>query len=140
MRVSRDEAREVAIVALLLVAGLRVISGVVQLVEELDRSYTWESLAGRFLAPVGSTLGIFVFAAAMLAALSPSGSVSGTLMSRTRDASGLVGILGVASSLLSLTTGFSATGRVWFALINGFAAIVLGFAGWWILRNLDPER
>ncbi|NNC79606.1 MAG: hypothetical protein HKN94_05580 [Acidimicrobiales bacterium] len=140
MQVSRDEAREVAVVALLLVAGLRVLSGVVQLIEEFDREHTWESLAGRFLAPVGSTLGLFVFGAAMIVALSPSGSVSRRVMRAARDGSGFVGLLGVASSLLSLTTGFSTTGRIWFALINGFAATVLGFTGWWLLRNLDPNR
>lgn len=140
MRFSRDEAREIAIVALLLVAGLRVLSGVVQLVEEMDREHTWQSLAGRLLAPVGSTLGLLVFAAAMIAALSPSGSVSRRVMSSARDGSGVVGVLGVASSMLGLTTGFSATGRLWFVLINGFAATVLGFTGWWILRNLDPSR
>lgn len=140
MKVSRDEAREVAIVALLLVAALRVASGVVQLVEELDRQHTWDSLAGRFLAPVGSTLGLLVFAAAMIAALSPSGSISRRVMTSARDSSGFVGLLGVASSLLSLTTGSSTTGRIWFALINGFAATVLGIAGWWVLRNLEPAR
>ena len=53
MRLSRDEAREIACTALLLAVALRVFSGVLQVVQELERDWTVRSALGRFLAPVG---------------------------------------------------------------------------------------
>ena len=48
---------------------------------------------------------------------------------------------GIISVLNSLVFGFgSVIGRIWFASLNGFAAVVLGAAAWWILNSFDPNR
>ena len=141
MRISRDEAREIAITALLLAIGLRFGSGLVQGIEELGREWTWRSLAGRVFAPIGSSIGLMALGVGLLAALSPSGSVSTRLLRVTRFTAGAVTVLGVAAALNSLTAGFSGwEGRLWFSMMNGLTAAVLAGAAWWILYNLDPDR
>jgi len=141
MRISRDEAREIAITALLLAIVLRVGSGLVQGIEEVGRDWTWRSVLGRIFAPISSSIGLMALGAGLLAALSPSGSVSPRLLALTRLATGVVAILGVAAALNSLTAGFSGwEGRLWFSMMNGMTAAVLAGAAWWILTNLDPER
>lgn len=141
MGISRDEAREIAITALLLAIGLRIGSGVVQGIEELDRGWTGRSVADRLFAPMGSSIGIMALGAGLLAALSPVGGVSPRIVSFTRLTTGVVALLGVAAALNSLTDGFSGwAGRLWFSMMNGMTAAVLAGAAWWILTNLDPER
>ncbi|NNF68284.1 MAG: hypothetical protein HKN01_00815 [Acidimicrobiia bacterium] len=141
MRISRDEAREIAITALLLAIALRIGSGLVQGIDEVSRDWTTRSLLGRILAPIGSTIGIMTLGQALLAALSPAGSVSARLVGLSRAAAAVVAVLGVMAALNSLTAGFSNwTDRLWFAMANGMTAAVLGGAAWWILTNLDPER
>lgn len=141
MRISRDEAREIAITALLLAVALRIGSGVVQGVEEVGREWTLRSLLGRVFAPIGSTIGIMTLGLALLAALSPSGSVSTRLLGVARAATAVVAVLGVAAALNSLTAGFSGwAGRLWFSMMNGLTAAVLAGAAWWILTNLDADR
>ena len=141
MKVSRDEAREVAAVALALTIGLRILSGVVQVIDELNRGWTWGSLAGRFLAPVGSTMGLLTLALVMLLVLSPNGSVSPAVFRATRYITVVVAVLGALSVVNSLTAGLgSVASRLWFVLLNGSAAAVLGGAAWWIITRFDPDR
>lgn len=141
MRVSRDEAREIAIYALLITAGLRALSGVVQLIEELDRAWTYSSALGRLLAPVGTTIGLLVFGATLVGVLSPSGSVDGRLVRLAGAAAGIVALLGVVAVINNFSSGFNAVlSRVWFAMIEPMAATLLGATGWWLVRNLDSER
>lgn len=141
MRLSRDEAREVAVTALLLTIGFRLLAGVFQVIEELQHEYTTRSVIGRLLAPVGSTIGILSLAAVLLVALSPTGSIGRGVQVATERVVGLVMLMGAASVLNSLTSGFGGlANRLWFTMINGVAALVLSAAGWWILRNLDPDR
>ncbi len=141
MSLSRDEAREVAAVAIALVIGLRILAGVFQVLDELSGAWDARSLLGRFLAPVGSTLGILTLALALLVVLSPSGSIERRTFNGARQISAIVTVLGLLSVLNSLVFGFSAfLSRVWFTAINGFAALLLGAAAWWILQNFDPSR
>ncbi len=111
------------------------------MVDELSRGWTWRSLLGRFLAPVGSTMGLLVLALVLLIVLSPKGSVSNPLFRTARIQSLLVFALGSVSVLNSLSSGFgSFVSRLWFSLINGFAAVVLAGAAYWIIANFDPDR
>lgn len=141
MSLSRDEAREIAAIALMLTMGLRLLAGVVQVIEEAQRDYDWRSLLGRLLAPVGSTLGILSLALALLLVLSPPGSIS---MRSTRFSTNLVGFiafLGGVSVINGLTTDSASwSGSLSFVLINGFAAAILAGAAWWILTNFDAQR
>lgn len=141
MRISRDEAREIAITALLLAVALRIGSGFVQGLEELGRDWSTRSLLGRILAPIGSTIGILTLGVALLAALSPAGSVSLRLFGLARRTAAAVALLGLAAALDSLTEGFTNwTDRLWYSMTNGMTAAVLAGAAWWILTNLDPDR
>jgi hypothetical protein len=141
MSLSRDEAREIAAVALMLTIGLRIAAGVFQLIEEAQRESTWRSLLGRFLAPVGSTLGLLALALALLLVLSPTGSISMRAMRLSTNIVGFIAVLGAVSVVNGLTSGLGdVLNRLWFVLINGFAAAILGGAAWWILRNFDPQR
>ena len=106
MRLSRDEAREVAVTALLLAIVFRVLAGVFQAVEELGRENTWRSVLGRFLAPLGSSLGLLAIGVALLVALSPTGSVSGRLSLLTQRVLGVVALFGAVAVLNGLTSDF----------------------------------
>lgn len=141
MRISRDEAREIAVTALLLAIALRIGSGILQGVDEIGRNWTARSLLGRVLAPIGSTIGIMTLGVALLVALSPAGSVSARLFAVARPTAAVVTLLGVAAALNSLTGGITDwTDRLWFSMSNGVTAAVLAGAAWWILVNLDPDR
>ena len=141
MRISRDEAREIAITALLLAVALRIGSGLLQGLEEVGRDWTTRSLLGRIFAPIGSTIGIMTLGLALLTALSPSGSVSTRLFNLARVSAAVVAALGLAAASNGLTEGFGEwTNRLWFAMTNGMTAAVLGGAAWWILANLDQDR
>ena len=141
MSLSRDEAREVAAIAIALVIGLRILAGVFQALDELGGAFDARSLLGRFLAPVGSTLGILTLALALLVVLSPNGSIERRTYVTAQRIAAVVSILGVLSVLNSLVFGFGGfVGRVWFTSINGFAALLLGSAAWWILTQFDGDR
>lgn len=140
MGLSRDEAREVAAVALMLTMSLRLLAGVFQVLDELSRAWTFQSVLGRFLAPVGSTLGILGLALALLFVLSPPGSISMRSGWLAKALCGLVGILGAVSVLNGLIGVGTLAGRIWFTLINGASAAVLGSAAFLILLKFDPDR
>ncbi len=141
MTVSRDEAREVAIVGILIAIALRVGAGVFQLIEEATGAWTTASLAGRFFAPIGSTVGMLTLACVLIVVLSPSGAVSTGVIAAVQKAALAVTALGVGSTLYTLVFSFSdALAKLWFAMINGLAAATLAGTGWWILRNFDPDR
>lgn len=140
MGLSRDEAREVAAVALMLTIGLRLLAGIFQVLDEFSRQWTPGSVLGRLLAPIGSTIGILTLALALLITLSPKGSIS--MRSRTLSVglSGTISVLGAVSVINGLAGPGTAFGRIWFSMINGAAAAVLAGAAWWILRNHDDAR
>ncbi len=141
MSISRDEAREIAIVGLLATVGLRIGAGVFQLIDELDGQWTVRSLLGRLFAPIGSTVGILTLGAVLLIVLSPSGSVTPGVVRACRRVAALVTLFGVAASFHTLGLSYSDTlAKLWFAMINGLAAATLGGTAWWILRNFDGDR
>lgn len=141
MSISRDEARELAIIGLLVTLGLRIGAGMLQTADELTRPTTFTNVLSRFFAQIGSTVGILTLAAVLLVALSPTGSVTKTVAILCRRVAGGVTILGLASAFHTLTLSYnSALGRVWLAMINGLAAATLAGTGWWILRNFDEDR
>lgn len=139
--ISRDEAREIAVIGLLATVGLRVGAGLLQLIDELDGAWTLRSLGSRFFAPIGSTVGILTLGAVLLIVLSPSGSVTTGVITLCRRVAAAVALLGAAASVYSLAFSYSPLlGRLWFAMINGLAAATLATTAWWILRNFDGER
>ena len=141
MSLSRDEAREVAAVALGLTIVFRLIAGIFQVIDELSAAWTFRSLLGRFLAPVGATMGILMLALALLIVLSPTGSIERRTFSWATRLAATVAILGGVSLLNGITTDVgSFINRIPFTLINGAAAVVLGAAAWWILKNFDSAR
>lgn len=141
MSISRDEAREIAIVGLLATIGLRVGAGVLQLLDDIGQNATLRSLSGRLFAPIGSTVGILALGAVLLVVLSPSGSITPAVVKATRRSAAAVAALGVAAAFHTLALGYSdVLSRMWFAMINGLAAAVLGSTAWWILRNFDADR
>ncbi len=141
MTVSRDEAREIAIVGILIAVALRVGAGVFQLIEEASGAWTTVSLAGRFFAPIGSTVGMLTLGCVLIVVLSPSGAVSTSVVAAVHKAAIAITALGVASALYTLVFSFSnALAKLWFVMINGLAAATLAGTGWWILRNFDPDR
>lgn len=141
MAVSRDEARELAIIALLLAAALRLGAGVLQAADELIRFPVGRNVLSRLFAHVGSTVGVLVLAAVLLVVLSPVGSIGPGLRDLAGKAAGTVAALGLAGAFYSLSFSFNTgLGRIVFAMINGLSAAVLAGTGWWVLRNFDHER
>ena len=141
MSLSRDEAREIAAFAIALVIVLRIGAGALQAVEELSGPWTAQSVFGRFLAPVGSTMGLLTLGLTLLLVLSPSGSVQMSLFHRAKWLALVVALLGAASIFNTLV--FSAGGvanRLWFSAINGSSAAVFGAASWWILARFNQDR
>lgn len=141
MSLSRDEAREIAAVAIGLTIALRFGAGVFQVIDELSGAWTFRSLLGRFLAPVGATMGILMLGLALLVVLSPVGSMEMRTFKWTKSLGAAVAVFGTISVLNSLVFGQgSIVSRIWFSAINGFAAMLLGAAAWWILANFDSDR
>lgn len=141
MSISRDEAREIAIVGLLATVVLRVGAGVLQLIDDIGQHSSFRSLTGRLFAPIGSTVGMLALAAVLLIVLSPSGSVTPAVINASRRVVATVAALGIAASLHTVVLGYSdLLARLWFAMINGLAAATLGTTAWWILRNFDGDR
>ena len=141
MSLSRDEAREVAAVAIALTIVLRWISGLFQAIEELLGPFTVRSVFGRFISTVGATMGILTLALALLIVLSPAGSIDRRTFKFAEWLGAACAGFGVLSVLNGLVFGAgSLIGRIWFALFNGFAAVILGAAAWWILSSFDAER
>ncbi len=141
MTISRDEAREIAIIGLLAATALRIGAGVLQAIEEIGGAWTIRSMLSRFFAPVGSTLGLLVLGAVLVAALSPEGSVNREMTRLCRIAASLVALLGVSATLYTLAWSYSPPlARMWFAMINGLSAATLGGTAYWIASRLDPHR
>lgn len=141
MSLSRDEAREIAALALGLVISLRIGAGVLQAIEELSGPWTAESVFGRFLAPVGSTMGMLTLALTLLLVLSPRGSIELRAFKGAKWLALIVAILGVASVFNSLALSPSSlANRLWFSAINGSSAAVLGASSYWILMRFDTNR
>ncbi|MEM9565015.1 MAG: hypothetical protein AAGA93_20495 [Actinomycetota bacterium] len=139
--VSRDEAREVAIVALLMTLVLRLGAGVLQAVDELNGPTETRELLVRLFAQVGSTVGILTLGCVLIVVLSPRGSVSTGTADLVRRVAATVTVLGLLGALNTLTLPFTPMlGRLWLSMINGLAAATLAGAGYWILRNFDDER
>lgn len=141
MSISRDEAREIAIMALLATIMLRAGVGVVQLIEELSGEWTFTSLLGRLFAPIGATPGILTLGAALLVTLSPNGSITPGMTVATRRVAALMFALGIGASFhtLAFSTPRFLT-QLWIAMLNGLAAAILSGAAYWILKNFDGER
>jgi len=139
--ISRDEAREIAVVGMLVTVALRVGAGILQLIDEVDGEWTVRSAASRLFAPIGSTVGILVLGAALLVVLSPNGSITSGVMTLCRRAATAVAGLGAAASFYTLAFSYAAPlARLWFAMINGLAAATLAGTAWWILRDFDADR
>lgn len=141
MSISRDEAREIAIIGLLATIGFRVGAGVFQLIEELDGQWTARSALDRFFAPIGATIGMLTLGAVLVVVLSPAGSITPGLVGVTkRVATGVAG-LGAAAAFNTLALSYNSTlGKLWIAMINGLAAATLAGTAWWIIRNFDQDR
>lgn len=141
MSISRDEAREIAIIGLLATATLRVGAGVFQLIEELGGPWTLRSALSRLFAPIGSTVGMLVLGAVLIAVLSPAGSITPGLVRLTRRAAATVALIGMAAAFHTLALSYSdALAKIWFAMINGLATTVLAGTAWWIIRDFDQDR
>ena len=141
MRLSRDEAREIAATALMLSIGLRLLAGVFQVLDEIDRGWTWSSLLGRLVSPVTATLGLLTIALVLLLVLSPSGSISMRSNRVTLALTSTVTMLAVAGVfnefVFSLGTWQQRLSRVSQELL---IATLLAGTGWFLLRNFDSER
>ena len=141
MGISRDEAREIAVIGLLAALGLRIAAGLLQTIDELAGPTDARNVLSRFFAQIGSTVGILTLAAVLLVVLSPRGAITPGIARLCQRVAAGVAVLGVAGAFHTLTLSYnSALGRLWFAMINGLAAATLAGTGWWILRNLDDER
>lgn len=141
MGVSRDEARELAILGLLVAVGLQVGSGLLQAVDEARFPSTVRAVLARFFAQIGSTVGMLALGAVLLVVLSPRGSVTRGLREVVNRASGAVATLGLLGALITLAFGFGdGLGRLWVAMANGLTAAALAGTGWWVMRNLDDGR
>ncbi len=139
--VSRDEAREVTIMALLITLALRIGAGVLQAVDELIGPTETRELLVRLFAQIGSTVGILTLSSVLIVVLSPRGSVSTATADLVRRVAATVTVLGLLGALHTLTLPFTPLlGRIWLSMINGLAAATLAGAGWWILRNFDEQR
>lgn len=141
MSLSRDEAREIAATAIILTIILRITSGLLRVIDELDGAWDTRSLLGRFLAPIGATPGVLALALALLIILSPRGAISSRIHRVAESMVGVVAILGALALLNSVVWGLNdALNSVASAMANGSAAMVLGGAAWWMLSNFDPQR
>ena len=142
MSLSRDESREIAALAIGLVIFLRFGAGVLQAIEELTSGpWTAQSVFGRFLTPVGATMGMLMLALTLLLVLSPSGRIEQSVFQKGRwlaIAVTALGVLSVVNSLVLSPSGI--VNRLWFSAINGSAAAVLGASSLWILVKFDASR
>ena len=141
MSISRDEARELAVIGLLVALGLRIGAGLLQTFDELSGPTDTRNVFSRFFAQIGSTVGILTLAAVMLVVLSPTGSITKGLSALCRRVAAGVALLGLSGAFYTMTLSYNSTlGRIWFAMINGLAAATLAGTGWWILRDFDEDR
>lgn len=141
MGVSRDEARELAVIGLLTALALRIGVGVLQAIDELTGPSSARLVTGRFLSQFGSTVGLLTLGAVLLVVLSPRGSVTPGLRELVRRVSGVVTALGLLAAFHTLSFGFSdGLSRLWFAMMNGLTAATLAGTGWWIIKNFDEDR
>lgn len=142
MRLSRDEAREIAAVALMIAIVLRFISGFVRWLDELSMGGNTVGIFIRTtLEPVGSTMAIFTLGLALLIVLSPAGAISMRVRKPATILSGFVSVAAIIVILNRLVVGGgSVLGRVWFTLLDKFPALILASAAFIVLRNHDSER
>lgn len=141
MSLSRDEAREVAVVAILVTTALRIGVGVLQMIDDFGEFSTLRSLTSRLLAPIGSTVGMLALAAVLIIVLSPTGSVTNGVVTAGRRMAAVVAALGIAATFHSVVLGYNHfLAKLWFAMNNGMAAAVLGGAAYYIIRNFDSQR
>ncbi len=141
MRLSRDEAREITAVALMLAIGLRAVSGLVRWLDDLDSGGGLGTFVSTAFEPVGSTMAILTLGLALLVALSPAGAIS---MKVRKPATITAALVTAGSTVVILNRliagGGSVLGRLWFTLLDKFPALVLAGAALFILRNYDSER
>ena len=141
MRLSRDEAREIAAVALMIAVVLRFVSGFVRWLDELSIGGGGGTLISTTFEPVGSTMALFTLGLALLIVLSPAGAIS---MRVTKPATVLAGFVSVAAVIVILNRlvagGGSVLGRIWFTMLDKFPALILAGAAFLMLRNYDAER
>lgn len=141
MRLSRDEAREIAAVALMLAVGSRLAAGVFQVLDELDRGWTFSSLFGRLVAPMTATAGLMVIALALLLVLSPPGSISMRSNQIALMLAAIVTVLGAGAILNEIVFSLGTWQQRMSRISQELAIVtVLGGAAYWILRNFDPQR
>lgn len=125
----------------MLAIGLRLLAGVFQLLDELDRGFTASSLLGRFVSPITATIGLLTIGLALLLVLSPPGSIS---MRSNRVATALVGFV-AALGVLGVLNEFVYTLGTWqqrFARVSQeiLIATLLSATAWWILSNFNADR
>lgn len=141
MSVSRDEAREVAIIALVGTIGLRLGAALLQAFNELSNQAPMRAVLARFFAPIGPIVGLLALSAVLVVILSPRGSVTSGMRDLCRRMAGLVGLLGALGAFHTLAFGFSElVTRLELVMTTGLAAAVLAGTGWWLMRNLDGDR
>ena len=141
MRLSRDEAREVVAIALMLAIGLRFLSGTFRWLDERRIGADRGTLIATIFEPVGTTMGMLVVGLAALIVLSPKGAVSTRVHTVATWTSLAVMVGGVIVILNRLVAGGgSILGRIWFSLFDKFPAVILAGAAWTILSRLDPDR
>ena len=141
MRLSRDESREIAAIALMLAIGLRFFSGFVRWLDDLSNGGGASTFISTAFEPVGSTMAIFTLGLALLIVLSPAGAISERVRRPATIISGLVTAVATIVILNRLITGGgSVLGRIWFTMLDKFPALILAAAAFIILRNHDSNR
>ena len=141
MRLSRDESREIAAIALMLAVGLRFFSGFVRWLDELDNGGGAGTFVSTLFEPVGSTMATLTLGLALLIVLSPAGAVS----DRVRKPATITAALVTAGATIVILNrlvagGGSVLGRIWFTMLDKFPALILAGAAFVILRNHDSNR
>ena len=141
MRLSRDEAREIAAVALMLAIGFRAFSGLVRWLDDLDSGGGVGTFVSTAFEPVGSTMAILTLGLALLVVLSPPGAIS----MKVRKPATITAALVTAGSVIIILNrlvagGGSILGRIWFTMLDKFPALILAGAALYILGYHDSKR
>lgn len=141
MRLSRDEAREITAIALMLAIGFRAFSGLVRWLDDLNSGGGIGTFISTAFEPVGSTMATLTLGLALLVVLSPPGAIS----MKVRKPATITALLVTAGSTIIILNrliagGGSILGRIWFTMLDKFPALILAGAALFILRNHDPER
>ena len=121
--------------------ALRLLAGVFQVLDEIDRGWTWSSLLGRMVSPVGASAGLLSIALALLLVLSPTGSIS---MRSNKVAIVLTVIVAVIAAV-GVLNEIVFSGGTWQQRLGqvsrepSIAALLAGTAAF-LLKNHDPDR